>query len=115
MDLREKLRNGEKRIGLWGLGYIGFSSMAYFARAGITCIGTDTTEHRVNDVNTGKATIPNLDHWIGFETMPLAKEGLMKATLNWKELIAENIAVHLISIPTEKGGKPYHDILEDVI
>ena len=115
MELKDKLRHGKKKIGIWGLGYIGFSSMAYFARAGVTCIGTDKTKHRVDDVKNGKATIANLDFWIGFDTVPLAKGGLMNATLDWKELIKEDIAVHLVAIPTEKGGKPYHDILDDVI
>ncbi len=115
MGLKEQLRKGEKRIGIWGLGYIGFSSMAYFARAGVSCIGTDKSKHRLDDVNTGQATIPNLDTWIGFKTVPLAKAGLMKATPDWKELIKDDIAVHLIAIPTEKDGKPYHEILKDVI
>jgi len=115
MSLKEQLRKGEKRVGVWGLGYIGFSSMAHFARAGVSCIGTDTQKHRVDDVNNGKATIANLDFWIGFDTQPLAKAGLMKATIDWKELIADDVAVHLVTIPTEKDGKPYHDILKDVV
>jgi len=115
MSLKEQLRKGEKRVAIWGLGYIGFSSMAYFARAGVSCIGTDMAKHRVDDVNNGRATIPNLDHWIGFDTMPLAKAGLMHADMDWKLLIAPDISVHLIAIPTEKDGKPYHDILADVL
>ncbi|MCG2782455.1 MAG: nucleotide sugar dehydrogenase [Candidatus Altiarchaeales archaeon] len=113
--LKEELKTGKKIIGVWGLGYIGYSSMAYFARAGVNCIGTDVTEHRVDDVNHGRQTIPNMDYWLGFDVKPLAKAGLMKATLNWEELLDERVGVHLVSIPTEKDGKPYHDILEDVI
>jgi nucleotide sugar dehydrogenase len=115
MGLKEQLRKGEKRVAIWGLGYIGFSSMAYFARAGVSCIGTDKSKHRLDDVNTGQATIPNLDSWIGFKTVPLAKSGLMNSSPDWKELIKEDIAVHLVAIPTEKDGKPYHEILKDVI
>jgi len=29
--LKEELKTGKKIIGVWGLGYIGYSSMAYFA------------------------------------------------------------------------------------
>lgn len=39
----------------------------------------------------------------------------MKATSNWEKLIDKDIAVHLITIPTEMNGKPYHDILKNVI
>ena len=113
--LKEELKTGKKIIGVWGLGYIGYSSMAYFARTGVNCLGTDVIQHRVDDVNHGRQTIPNMDFWLGFDVKPLAEAGLMKATLNWEELIDERVGTHLISVPTEKDGKPYHDILKDVI
>ena len=115
MDLKEDLKTGKKKLGVWGLGYIGFSSITHFARAGVTCIGTDVLQRRTDDVNQGKATIPNLDFWLGFDTVPLAKDGRMRATTNWEELIDKDVAVHLITVPTEWDGKPYHDILKDVV
>lgn len=115
MNLKEALKTGKKKLGVWGLGYIGYSSITYFAKAGVACIGTDTLKKVVNDVNNGKATTPNLDFWIGFDTKPLAENGRMHATTDWKELIDKDIPVHLVTIPTEKDGKPYHDILKDVV
>jgi len=102
-------------VGVWGLGYIGFSSIAHFAKEGVLCIGTDILQHRIDAVNQGKATIPNLNYWLGFNTEPLAKDGIKKATIDWRDMIKEDIAVHLITIPTEMNGKPHHDILIDVI
>jgi nucleotide sugar dehydrogenase len=113
--LKEQLRHGEKTIGIWGLGYIGFSSMAYFARAGVHCLGTDVSEQRIRDVNQGKPEIPNLEYWIAFDTKQLAKAGLVKATLDWKKLIHNDVVVHLITIPTEREGRPYFEILKDVV
>jgi len=97
------------------LGYIGFSSIAHFAREGVTCIGTDIIQHRIDDINKGEVTIPNLKFWLGFDTKELAKDGRKKATFNWEELINKDVAVHLITVPTEMDGKPYHNILKDVI
>lgn len=113
--LTEELKTGKKKLGVWGLGYIGFSSIANFARAGVTCIGTDISDTRVSDVNNGQVTIPNLHYWLGFDTKPLAEIGRMTATKNWREMIKPEVAVHLITIPTEMNGKPYHDILSDVV
>ena len=115
MNLKEELKTGKKKLGVWGLGYIGFSSIAYFARAGVTCIGTDVRKDTIEDTNKGKATIPNLDFWLGFDTKPLAQNGKISATADWKKLINKDVLVHLVTIPTEKDGKPYHDILKDVI
>lgn len=115
MELRKRLKQGKARLGIWGLGYIGFSSMAYFAKAGVRCIGTDVVQQRVDEVNRGQATTANLDFWIGFDTKPLAERGVMAATTDWKELISPDVPVHLVTIPTEKDGKPYHEILEKVL
>jgi UDP-N-acetyl-D-mannosaminuronate dehydrogenase len=51
-NIKEKLKNGEYRIGIWGLGYIGYSSMAYFAKNGVSCIGTDIKKLRIDNINT---------------------------------------------------------------
>jgi len=115
MNLKEQLKTGKKKIGVWGLGYIGFSTMAYFANTGISCVGTDPLLERVEDINKGKSTIPNFNFWLGFDLDSLVKNNLMNATQNWKELINEDIAVHIVTIPTEREGKPYHEILKQVI
>lgn len=115
MDFKKELKEGKKKIGVWGLGYIGFSSITYFAKAGVNCIGTDPIASTVEGINKGKATTPNLNFWIGFDTKQLADNGIMKATTNWEELIDKDVIVHLVAVPTEFNGKPYHEILKDVI
>jgi nucleotide sugar dehydrogenase len=114
-SLRDDLRNGDRRLAIWGLGYLGFSSMAYFARSGVACIGTDTLEQRVDEVNGGRTTIPHLAMWLGFETDSLARSGLMRASVDWKELLAEDVAVHIVAVPTEHMGEPYDEPLRDVL
>jgi len=120
------LKEGKKGIAIWGLGYIGYSSMAYFARAGVRCLGYDIIEERVRQINEtgkikqkGKTAIPNLDYWLGFDAEQMHADGLIKATSNWKELISNEYLIHLIAIPTEKTNeygedKPYSGYLEDV-
>ncbi|MFQ6105807.1 MAG: hypothetical protein ACE5NL_01900, partial [Candidatus Hydrothermarchaeaceae archaeon] len=102
-------------VGVWGTGFIGFSSMANFAARGVRCIGTDVVKKTVEEINRGKIVIDNLEYWLGFNTSPLVESGMIRATLNWRELISRKVAVHLICVPTEKDGKPYDAVLEDVI
>lgn len=115
MNLKQQLLNGDKILGTWGIGFIGFSSMAYFAKAGVHCLGVDISESRVKDVRQGKPEIPNLEYWLAFDTKLLAQSGLLDATTDWKKLIDPKVAVHLISIPTERAGKPYFEYLKDVV
>ena len=115
MTLKEKLLSGEKSIGIWGIGYIGYSSMAHFANRGVRCLGTDIDADKVGQINQGVLPIRNIEYWLGFDTKPLVTSGMMKATTEWQQLISEDIPVHLICIPTEKDDVPYDGILIDVI
>ena len=115
MTMKEKLLSGEKTIGVWGIGYIGYSSMAYFASRGVKCLGTDVDAGKVDQINNGILPIQNIEYWLGFDTKPLVTSGMMKATTDWQQLVSADIPVHLICIPTEKDDVPYDGILIDVI
>lgn len=115
MSLREKLLNGEKLLGLWGTGFVGLSSMAYFASKGVKCIGMDVDQQKVDEINKGNIPVENMEYWLGFNIKPLVAAGTMRATTDWRELINRDVAVHLICAPTERNGAPYDDILVDVI
>ncbi len=115
MMLKEKLLNGEKSIGIWGIGYIGYSSMAHFASRGVKCLGTDIDAGKVDRINKGILPIHNIEYWLGFDTKPLVTSGMMRATTEWQQLISEDIPVHLVCIPTEKDDVPYDGILIDVV
>jgi len=88
--------------------------MAYFANRGVYVIGTDVNPSTVQNINSGNVLIPNLERWLGFEIKPLVREGLIRATESWKDLLAEDIRVHLIAVPTERGGEPWNDPIIDV-
>lgn len=113
-SIARDLREGTALVGIWGLGYIGYSSMAHFARAGIRCLGMDVVPEKVAAVNEGHSPIANMEFWLGFDTAPLAKAGLMRATGDHKALLARDVRVQLVCIPTERGGEPFYDYLRDV-
>ena len=104
-----------KRIGIWGLGYVGFSTMSHFAAKGVKCIGYDTNKETVERIN--KKELPYNDtmfYWIGFDTIPLVEKGLMQATNNYKDLFKDDVIAHLICVPTEKDGEPWDVPLLDI-
>ncbi len=114
-NIKGQLLSGEKKVGVWGTGYIGYSTMANFAFNGVKCIGMDVIQEKVDTINRGLIPIENFEKWLGFDVKPLVDNGLLRATTEWKELLKADVAVHMIAIPTEKDGKPYDAILEDVV
>ncbi len=109
------LKSNKKSIGVWGTGYIGLSTMVYFARENIKTIGFDIDNQKVKDINSGILPIPELESWFGFKIDKLVEDQYLSATSDYKDLINENIIAHFIAIPTEKDGKPYFKILEDIL
>src|SRR2546428_539333 len=115
MSLKVRLQTQKSRIAVWGTGFIGLSTMAYFARRGIKCIGYDLAPQIVEDINNGKITLTGFQQWLGFSIGPLVKNGLMHATTNVTEILDDPATkVHFIAIPTERNGKPWDGGLFDV-
>ena len=112
--MREQLLKGNLAIGIWGLGFIGYSSMANLAARGVRCSGTDVDKVKVDCVCDGRMPVQNIEYWLGFDTKPLCLSGMMQATTDWTRLISTDVTVHLICVPTEKNDAPYFDILKDV-
>ena len=113
-QLRRQLLEGEKKVAVWGTGYIGFSTLVNFAAQGVSCVGTDISEKIVSTINDGKMPVPNMEYWLGFDTKYLVQSGMMTATTDWKRLLSHEFAVHMIAVPTEKGDRPWDGALEDV-
>ena len=115
MNLHSKLRSHKAKIAVWGTGYIGLSTMAYYARYGIKCVGYDILPETVRTINAGEITMPGLGQWLGFSIEPLVKNGLMYATSDVKEIIEDPaVKAHFVSIPSERNGKPWDGALQDV-
>jgi nucleotide sugar dehydrogenase len=113
-DHRQALLEGSKKIGVWGTGHIGYSSMCHFAERGVRVVGVDVDLEKVRLINSGENPIFAMDYWLGFTPKYLYETGVARATTEWGELISPDVLVHLVCIPTEQYGKPYFDILEEV-
>ncbi|MDQ3982298.1 MAG: nucleotide sugar dehydrogenase [Actinomycetota bacterium] len=113
-DYQGALLEGTKKIGVWGTGHIGYSSMCHFAERGVRVVGVDVDPDKVGLINSGENPIFAMDYWLGFTPKYLYETGVARATTEWRELISPDVLVHLVCIPTERYGKPYFDILEEV-
>lgn len=114
-NIKKDLLQGNVKIAVWGVGYIGLSSMVYFAKKGVNCIGYDISEEKIQLINRGILPIPDLKKWFNFNIKSLVKRNKIFCTNNFSDLINSKTLVHLIAIPTEKNGKPYFSILFDIL
>jgi len=112
-SLRSKLRSGRFRIGVWGLGFIGYSTIAHFANEGTRCIGYDVDPDVVQQTQNGEIPVSDLEYWLGFDTRSLVEDGLIEATTDADEILSDDVLVHFLAIPTERDGEPWEGALRE--
>ncbi len=107
----DALTTQSSALGVWGCGHIGASAMYHFSRKGVRCIGYDIAATRVDEIRQGR-----------FLTTDIVPSGRVReqnpnvtATTEWKDMIAHNVAVHIVAVPTERGAEPSSAALEDVM
>ena len=115
MKYKNLLKSKKFKIAVWGTGYIGLSTMVYFAKKKIKCVGFDINKKKIEKINSGSLPLADLKKWFGFDIRGLVKQNYLKATSDYKTLITEDFLVHFIAIPTEKDGKPYYKPLMSVL
>ena len=115
MNYKNLLKSKKYKIGIWGTGYIGLSTMVYFSKKNIKCVGFDINKEKVRKINSGIIPLKDLEKWFGFNIKKMVKNGLLKATTNPNDLISEKFIAHFIAVPTEKDGKPYYKPLMSVL
>lgn len=86
MGLKQALLEGHQRIGVWGVGHIGYSTMSNFAERGVKCIGYDIDPKKV--ASLGEIPIFAVDYWLGFDPKFLYENGVARATLDSKEMVS---------------------------
>ena len=115
MKYKNLLKSKKFKIAVWGTGYIGLSTMVYFAKKKVKCVGYDINENKIKKINSGTLPLEDLKKWFGFDIKGLVKSNYLKATSNYKDLITEDFLVHFVAIPTERNGKPYYKPLMSVL
>ncbi len=95
MDLLQRIKNGEARVGIIGLGYVGLPLAVEFAKAGLPVIGYDVDQTKVDALMAGKSYIPDVPCE---ELVDVVKAGTFRATTDQGELA--NVDVIDICVPT---------------
>ena len=86
MKYRNILKRKGGKILVWGCGYIGLSTIAFFAKQKVNSIGYDIDISKVKSLNKGKINIYGLQKWLGFDINKFKLNKFVKATSNLKKL-----------------------------
>lgn len=100
-------------ISIFGLGYVGCVSLGCLAQNGHNVIGVDTNSTKVNQINSGKATIieKDIDHIIKEQQ----KLGNIRATTDYFDAIMHSeISIVAVGTPSSQTGHLKLDYIFEV-
>src|SRR5581483_6709730 len=83
LELKEKIRTKQARIGIIGLGYVGLPLAVEFAKAGFEVTGFDVDQSKVDAINAGRSYIDDVP---GEDVDCSVKAGKLKATADMSKL-----------------------------
>ena len=103
MELLQRIESGEARVGIIGLGYVGLPLAVEFAKAGMSVIGFDVDQSKVEMLMAGKSYIPDVPCE---ELMAVVKAGTFKATTDQDELAKVDVIDICVPTPLRKTRDP---------
>ena len=74
MEYYKNLKNNKKPICVWGTGYIGLSTLAYYAKNKIHALGYDVNKKLVSDLSKGNVKNDDFKKWLGFDIKYLIRK-----------------------------------------
>ena len=103
MNLLEKVRNRQARVGVIGLGYVGLPLAVEFAKAGFDVTGFDVDESKVGEINAGRSYILDVK---GEEVAENVKAGRLRATTDMSRLAGMDAVDICVPTPLRKTKDP---------
>ncbi|MGD9695693.1 MAG: nucleotide sugar dehydrogenase [Thermoleophilia bacterium] len=94
---------GAPRVGVVGLGYVGLPLAVTFAEAGVTVLGLDAIQAKVDDVNGGRSYIEDIP---SERLAPLVENGTIRATTSWDALRAVDAVIICLPTPLTEHREP---------
>jgi UDP-N-acetyl-D-glucosamine dehydrogenase len=94
-QLLRRLRSGEARVGVVGLGYVGLPLAVEFARGGLRTAGIDLDQRKVAAIEQGSSYIPDVK---SEDVRELVSQGMLRATADFS--VVETLDTVNICVPT---------------
>lgn len=102
-ELKQKLKKGEARVAILGLGYVGLPLATVFADAGFDVVGIDPDKSKIKTLNAGKSYIGDVDE----EALErLVKAGKLSGSADFAALADADAVSICVPTPLRKTGDP---------
>ncbi|HRB13635.1 MAG TPA: nucleotide sugar dehydrogenase, partial [Vicinamibacteria bacterium] len=101
--LKARISNGEARVGILGLGYVGLPLAVEFGAAGLSVTGFDLSERKVSSLNRGESYIQDVET---ARLKALVDAGRVTATTDFTKIRECDALIICVPTPLSKTKDP---------
>ncbi len=112
MDLVAKIKAGQARAGVVGLGYVGLPLAVELAESGLTVVGIDVNQQKVDQLNAGHSYILDVP---SERVAPLVDSGRLSATTDFSAVADLDTINICVPTPLRKTREPDLSFVVDSI
>jgi nucleotide sugar dehydrogenase len=109
----DQLRSGRLPLMVWGLGYIGLTTVEAYLRSGYSVVGLDTSLHRCEEISGGPILL-NSETQLAVDLSREIARGQLKLIHRIDQLEGQ-VGCHFICVPTERRGEAYQEALTQTL
>jgi UDP-N-acetyl-D-galactosamine dehydrogenase len=100
MNHAKRLLNGEERLAIIGMGYMGYSNMIKYLKNGVRCVVTDFNTRRLSDLKSNR--YPNKNrflYWKEFAELKYVAAEDRCEVVPPEKIIQDDVSVYIICVP----------------
>ncbi len=102
-ELEKKILGHQARVAVVGLGYVGLPLVREFCRAGLTTLGVDIDDEKVERLNAGESYIRHIESQ---EIRDLVESGRFRATADFSEIREADAIIVCVPTPLTRHREP---------
>lgn len=103
MNWNKQIRNRKVKIGVIGLGYVGFPVALAFAEEGFSVTGIDTDEDKVSQIEQGESPLADIE---SRRVRPLVEDSKLEATSDSERIADLDSLIICVPTPLRKSRDP---------
>ncbi len=111
----ELLLSGDAKLGIWGIGYLGYSDLAKYIANGIHCVVSDYSPERLKRLKSEFMPSDILRGYLGFVPTNSDISHCLEVKSDYQGLVDPAILVHIISVPTQSESTPSNKWIMDAL
>lgn len=102
----ELLLSGEAKLGIWGIGYLGYSDLTRYVMNGIRCVVSDYSPKRLERMRSEFLPADMIKAYLEMQPENLDINDYIEIRMRYQDLLEPDIPIHLLSVPTQDQTRP---------